>query len=275
MAMELRRTISNAANFTKNIRNWLDTSLPPPPPFAAFTARIGATDSCITLLGNETLCVAWLLIVSGEEEDSSSFPFCDLIFTRFTSGLIIFQVLEFSQSFNPLSLKILLCCKNFPAISQKILLSESQSSSHIADFLSSYCQFFPLTIFQHLGFVSSANERRTESQQITKLKLGSKKSLLMKFKSQRQKQQQQQRDNNNSRKKEICSVLLVRIRTKPVTCESAKHFAYSPPPNEHNKRTERKKKRGGAAVAKTIKTNVLQSADSFFYESNSPSPTLV
>ncbi len=135
--------------------------------------------------------------------------------------------------------------KTFRHISQKILLSESQSSSHIADFLSSYCQFFPLTIFQHLGFVSSANERRTESQQISKLKLGSKNSLLMKFKSQRQKQQQQQqRDNNNSRKKEICSVLLVRIRTKPVTCESAKHFAYSPPPNEHNKRTERKKKRG-------------------------------
>jgi hypothetical protein len=271
MAMELRRTISNAANFTKNIRNWLDTSLPPPPPFAAFTARIGATDSCITLLGNETLCVAWLLIVSGEEEDSSSFPFCDLIFTRFTSGLIIFQVLEFSQSFNPLSLKILLCCKNFPAISQKILLSESQSSSHIADFLSSYCQFFPLTIFQHLGFVSSANERRTESQQISKLKLGSKNSLSLKFKSQRQKQQQQQqRDNKNSRKKEICSVLLVRNRTKPVTCESAKHLAYSPPPNEHKGRRS-----GGAAVAKTIKTNVLQSADSFFYESNSPSPTLV
>lgn len=114
MAMEPRRTISNAANFTKNIRNWPDTSLPPPP-FAAFTARIGATDSCITLLGNETLCVAWLFTVSGEEEDSSSFPFCDLIFTRFTSKLIIFQVLEFSQSFNPLSLKILLCSEKFPA----------------------------------------------------------------------------------------------------------------------------------------------------------------
>lgn len=247
MAMEPRRTISNAANFTKNIRNWLDTSLPPPPlpPFAAFTARIGATDSCITLLGNETLCVAWLLIVSGEEEDSSSFPFCDLIFTRFTSVLIIFQVLEFSKSFliHFLS-RLFSVAKTFRHISQKILLSESQSSSHIADFLSSYCQFFPLTIFQQKQGLSPPQMNREQSLSRSRKANLDQNSLLMKFKSQRQQQQQQQRDNNNARKKEMCSVLLVRNRTKPVTCESATHLAYSPPANEHKKRTERKKEAG-------------------------------
>lgn len=176
-------------------------------------------------------------------------PHLSLFATLFSPALLLYSL--FSKSSNSHNLLIhflsrfFSVAKTFRHISQKILLSESQSSSHVADFLSSYCQFFPLKKFQHLGFVSSANETQTESQQISKLKLGSKNSLSLKFKSQRrQQQQQQQRDNNNSRKKEICSALLVRNRTKPVKCESATHFAYSPPANEHNKRTERKKKRG-------------------------------
>jgi hypothetical protein len=175
-------------------------------------------------------------------------PHLSLSATLFSPASLLYSL--FSKSSNSHNLLIhflsrfFSVAKTFRHISQKILLSESQSSSHVADFLSSYCQFFPLTISQHLGFVSSANETQTESQQISKLKLGSKNSLSLKFKSQRQQQQKQQRDNNNSQKKEICSVLLVRNRTKPVTCESATHFAYSPPANENNKRTGREKKRG-------------------------------
>ncbi len=176
-------------------------------------------------------------------------PHLSLSATLFSPASLLYSL--FSKSSNSHNLLIhflsrfFSVAKNFRHSSQKILLSESKSSSHVADFLSSYCQFFPLTKFQHLGFVSSANETRTESRQISKLKLGSKNSLSLKFKIQRrQQQQQQQRDDNNPRKKEICSVLLVRNRTKPVTRESAKHFAYSPPANEHKQKNRKEEEAG-------------------------------